>query len=238
MSASLLRPLGDERLAHLVAAGHDPAFATLYDRYRDVLVRYCRSLLRDEQDALDAFQSTMLNALRALREDRRNAPVRPWLFRIAHNESITVLRRRPALDPLDERRPAPAADVHRVAEEREALARLLADLGHLTAHQREALVLRELAGLGYEELAEALGTSPLAARQAVFAARVALRNQHEGREMPCEAVQRRLADGDRRAARGGAMRAHLRACHDCHGFAASIGPRRLPAGPAAAGEVV
>jgi RNA polymerase sigma factor (sigma-70 family) len=230
MSASLPRPLGDERLAHLVAAGHDPAFATLYVRYRDMLVRYCHSLLRDEQDALDAVQSTMLNALLALRQDRRNGPVRPWLFRIAHNESITVLRRRPAADPLDERRPAPSADVHRTAEARETLAGLLADLGHLTAHQREALVLRELAGLAYEELADALETTPLAARQAVFAARTALRDQHEGRQMPCEAVQRRLADGDRRAVRGTALGAHLRACRDCHGFAASIGrPRRAAA---------
>src|ERR1700712_5341648 len=99
MSPSPLRIAGDEPRARMVTAGHDQAFATLYDRYRDVLVRYCRSLVRDDQDALDAFQSAMLNALRALREDRRRAPVRPWLFRIAHNESVSVLRRRPAAEP-------------------------------------------------------------------------------------------------------------------------------------------
>src|SRR3954453_12557366 len=123
MSPSVLRVLGDERLARLVASGHDSAFAALYDRYRDVLVRYCRSLVRDEQDALDAFQTTMLKALRALREDRRNAPVRPWLFRIAHNESVSVLRRRSSAVPLEHAHAAASgADVHRVAEDREALA--------------------------------------------------------------------------------------------------------------------
>jgi RNA polymerase sigma factor (sigma-70 family) len=228
MTPSPLRMLGDERLARMVTTGHDAAFAALYDRYRDVLVRYCRSLVRDDQDALDAFQTTMLNALRALREDRRNAPVRPWLFRIAHNESVSVLRRRPNAEPLDDRQ-AGAADVHHLAESREALAGLLEDLTALTDHQRGALLLRELGGLGYEEVATALETTPLAARQAVFAARASLHDQRAGRELPCAMVQRRLSDSDRRAARSRAVRAHLRRCDDCRGFANAIGRRRRAA---------
>ena len=228
MTPSLLRMAGDERLARMVTAGHDQAFATLYDRYRDVLVRYCRSLVRDDQDALDAFQSAMLNALRALREDRRRAPVRPWLFRIAHNESVSVLRRRPAAEPLDDRQIG-TVDVHRTAEDREALAGLLEDLGGLTAHQRGALLLRELGGLAYEDVADVLETTPLAARQAVFAARASLHDQRAGRELPCAMVQRRLSDGDRRASRTRAVRAHLRGCDDCRGFASAIGRRRRAA---------
>jgi RNA polymerase sigma factor (sigma-70 family) len=228
MSPALLRMAGDERLARLVTAGHDHAFAALYDRYRDVLVRYCRSVVRDDQDALDAFQSTMLNALRALREDRRRAPVRPWLFRIAHNESVSVLRRRPAAEPLDDRQVA-SVDVHRTAEDREALAGLLEDLAALTDHQRSALLLRELGGLDYDDVASVLETTPLAARQAVFAARASLYDQREGRELPCAMVQRRLSDTDRRAARTRAVRAHLRRCDDCRGFASSIQRRRRAA---------
>jgi RNA polymerase sigma factor (sigma-70 family) len=228
MTPSLLRMAGDERLARMVTAGHDQAFATLYDRYRDVLVRYCRSLVRDDQDALDAFQSAMLNALRALRDDRRRAPVRPWLFRIAHNESVSVLRRRPAAEPLDDRQIG-TVDVHRTAEDREALAGLLEDLEGLTAHQRGALLLRELGGLAYEDVADVLETTPLAARQAVFAARASLHDQRAGRELPCAMVQRRLSDGDRRASRTRAVRAHLRGCDDCRGFASAIGRRRRAA---------
>ncbi|HEY6762547.1 MAG TPA: sigma-70 family RNA polymerase sigma factor [Baekduia sp.] len=225
MTPSLFRMAGDERLARLVTAGHDGAFTVLYDRHRDVLVRYCRSLVRDDQDALDAFQSTMLNALRALREDRRRAPVRPWLFRIAHNESISVLRRRPSAEPLDDRQLA-TVDVHRTAEDREALAGLLEDLGSLTDHQRAALLLRELGGLEYADVASVLETTPLAARQAVFAARASLHDQREGRELPCAMVQRRLSDADRRASRTRVVRAHLRRCADCRGFASAIGHRR------------
>jgi RNA polymerase sigma factor (sigma-70 family) len=237
MTPSLLRLAGDERLARLVTNGHDAAFSALYDRYRDVLVRYCRSLVRDDQDALDAFQSTMLNALRALREDRRRAPVRPWLFRIAHNESVSVLRRRSSDESLDVVVAVGGDDVHRRAEDREALAGLLEDLGGLTPHQRAALLLRELGGLEYGEVASVLDTTPLAARQAVFAARASLHDQREGRELPCAAVQRRLSDTDRRAARTRAVRAHLRGCDDCRGFAAGIGRRRraavlLPVPPA------
>ncbi|HET6510470.1 MAG TPA: RNA polymerase sigma factor [Baekduia sp.] len=228
MTPSLLRIVGDERLARMVTSGNDGAFAALYDRYHDVLVRYCRSLVRDDQDALDAFQSTMLNALRALREDRRRAPVRPWLFRIAHNESISTLRRRPAAEPLEDHHVA-SVDVHRTAEDRETLAGLLEDLGSLTEHQRGALLLRELGGLAYEDVALALETTPLAARQAVFAARASLHDQREGRELPCAMVQRRLSDADRRAARTRAVRAHLRRCDDCRGFADSIGRRRRAA---------
>lgn len=237
MTPSLLRLAGDERLARLVTSGHDAAFSALYDRYRDVLVRYCRSLVRDDQDALDAFQSTMLNALRALREDRRRAPVRPWLFRIAHNESVSVLRRRSSDESLDVVVAVGGDDVHRRAEDREALAGLLEDLGGLTEHQRAALLLRELGGLEYDEVASVLSTTPLAARQAVFAARASLHDQREGRELPCAAVQRRLSDTDRRAARTRAVRAHLRGCDDCRGFASAIGRRRraavlLPVPPA------
>jgi RNA polymerase sigma factor (sigma-70 family) len=236
MTPSLLRMAGDERLARMVTSGNDGAFAALYDRYHDVLVRYCRSLVRDDQDALDAFQSTMLNALRALRDDRRRAPVRPWLFRIAHNESISVLRRRPTAEPLDDRQVA-TLDVHRRAEDREALAGLLEDLGTLTEHQRGALLLRELGGLAYEDVATALETTPLAARQAVFAARASLHDQRAGRELDCALVQRRLSDTDRRASRTRAVRAHLRTCDDCRGFANAIGRRRravvlLPIPPA------
>src|SRR5947209_11575737 len=86
--------LGDERLGRLVAAGHERAFAVIYERYHQTLYRYCRSLLRDEADAQDALQSTFAAAFAALRRGQRDAPLRPWLFRIAHNESVSILRRR------------------------------------------------------------------------------------------------------------------------------------------------
>src|SRR5437870_4329901 len=93
---------GDEPLARMVRAGSERAFATLYERYHQRLYRYCRSLPRDDVDAQDALQATFRGAFAALRHGRRDAPVRPWLYRIAHNESVTLLRRRqPHLELAD-----------------------------------------------------------------------------------------------------------------------------------------
>src|SRR5947209_13764414 len=107
--------LGDERLGRLVAAGHERAFAVIYERYHQTLYRYCRSLLRDEADAQDALQSTFAAAFAALRRGQRDAPIRPWLFRIVHNESITVLRRRRSHSELTEQLAGAAASAEEQA---------------------------------------------------------------------------------------------------------------------------
>src|SRR4051795_11024523 len=86
--------MSDERLAALSAAGDERAFAVLYRRHEAVLLRYCRSITGDFDDARDALQSAMLGALGAIARGGPEGQVRPWLFRIARNESISVLRRR------------------------------------------------------------------------------------------------------------------------------------------------
>ena len=53
-------------------------------------------IVRSDADAHDAVQSTFARAFEALRRGQRDAPVRPWLYRIAHNESVTVIRARKA----------------------------------------------------------------------------------------------------------------------------------------------
>src|SRR5438105_8050931 len=89
-----LSRLRDDTLAVLAGKGSEEAFAALYERYHQVLYRYCRSILRNDADAQDALQSAFTNGLAALQRGQRKAPVRPWLFRIAHNEAISSLRRR------------------------------------------------------------------------------------------------------------------------------------------------
>src|SRR5687768_17261745 len=181
--ALAFRMLSDERLARLVESGSDPAFAAIYSRYAQAIHGYCRSMLRDEEDARDALQNSMLKALTAMRRSGRTGPLRPWLFRIAHNESVDLLRRRSkSAFPLDDHPMlASSADVHQTAAAREHLGEVLTDLDLLTRHQRGALVMRELGGMPYDEIGDALDTSPLAARQAVWAARRALTMRAEAR---------------------------------------------------------
>src|SRR5919197_3975178 len=93
-TASPLRFLPDGQLARLAARGDRRAFAAIYERHHVELYRYCRALCGDPDDASDALQSTMAAALRALPGETRTIAVRPWLFRIAHNESVSLLRRR------------------------------------------------------------------------------------------------------------------------------------------------
>ena len=98
--------LGDQRLASLAGTGDHCAAEAIHSRYADALLAYSRSIVRDPDDAQDVLQQTMLNALQALSRRELQAPLRPWLFRIAHNTSISLLRRRRPTDELQEDAPS------------------------------------------------------------------------------------------------------------------------------------
>jgi RNA polymerase sigma factor (sigma-70 family) len=217
--------VGDERLARLVAEANEWAFAALYERYHQPLYRYCRSIVRTDVDAQDALQSAFASAYTALKRGQRDAPLRPWLFRIAHNEAVSLLRRRRPEDELSEALESSMASVEEQAGERARLALLLADLHELPERQRGALVMRELSGLSHEEIATALGTSVGAAKQTIFEARRSLLEFAEGREMACDEVSRAISDGDGRVLRARRVRAHIRECSACAAFAAAIPAR-------------
>ena len=208
----------DDRLVRRAVAGDERAFAAIYRRYHQDLYRFCLAIVANAEDAQDALQNTMVKALRALPGERRRIELKPWLYRIAHNESVEVLRRRRPVEELDPELSAGAGDLAEDAEARERLRGLLADLDQLPERQRGALVMRELSGLGYAEIAAALGTSPAVARQTLYEARLSLRQMDAGREMECDAVTRALSDADGRVARRRDIRAHLRACPDCRLF--------------------
>ena len=229
--AARLKPAGhrldDESLARRLADRQDSAFGTLYERYHQPLYRYCRSLLHDDGDAQDALQSAFTLALVALREGRRDAPLRPWLFRIAHNEAISLVRRRRVGDQeLSEALLPTVPSAADEAAERARLALLISDLTHLPDRQRGALLMRELSGLSHADIAVALGTSTAAAKQAIFEARQALSEFAEGRTASCEEIRRRLSERDGRMLRSRRLRSHLRDCSTCDAFAAAIGQRR------------
>jgi RNA polymerase sigma factor (sigma-70 family) len=222
MAVSRLR---DETLARRVRDGDERAFAEIHRRYHGPLYRYCRSIVRHEHDAQDVLQTTLIAAYGALRAGRRDAPLRPWLYRIAHNESISLLRRRRPEAELAPTLPD-LVGVEERADVRERMSRLVADLMALPERQRSALIMRELNGLSHEDIALALQTTPAAAKQTVFEARRALSELEAGRAMSCDDVCRVISDGDGRQLRGRRVRSHLRACHACGAFAEAISTRR------------
>ena len=215
----------DESLARAVANGDDEAFSRLYERYAPRLYGYCWTILRDETNAQDALQSTWLKALVALRRRQRAAPVRPWLFRIAHNEAITVLRGlNSAATAASLAGPAPSAE--ELVLRRERLHQLLVDLLALPERARSALVLRELCGLTHEEIAIAQSTTVGGAKQLIFEARRELEESVAGRETACAEIRGKISAGDRRTLRGRAVRAHLRHCSACAAYRVAADERR------------
>src|SRR5689334_13301173 len=221
-SAVLVR---DERLARSVTDGDQAAFAELYERYQQPLLRYCRSILGGEADSQDAVQSAFVSALAALQRDSRNAPVRPWLYRIAHNEAMSVLRRRGARAKLHEQLEHQSPVTADWSSDREQLELLIEDLWELPERQRRALVMRELSGLSHREIATGLGTSVSSAKQAIFEARRALTEFAEGREASCDEIRAAIDGQDPRTLRSRRVRAHLRECALCAALVAPDSPR-------------
>ncbi len=223
--SGITRVLSDDRLAQRAATGDKRAFTAIFRRYHQNLYRYCLAIVGDSQDAQDALQNTMVKVLGALPGEERRIQLKPWLYRIAHNESIELLRRRRETRQLDPELAAAGSGLAEEAASRERLRRLISDLDELPERQRGVLVMRELAGLDFAEIGTALGTSPAVARQTLYEARLSLRQMDEGREMSCETVTKALSDGDGRVTRRRDLRAHLRTCASCRGFREEIGGR-------------
>jgi RNA polymerase sigma factor (sigma-70 family) len=220
------RLLSDDRLARRAVDGDERAFSAIFSRYHQDLYRFCMAIVGNPQDAQDALQNTMVKVLRALPGETRQIKLKPWLYRIAHNESVELLRRRRPTEELDPELLTRGGGLTEEAEMRERLRRLIADLEQLPERQRGTLIMRELAGLHFAEIGAVLGTSAAVARQTLYEARLSLRRMGEGREMTCDAVTRTLSDADGRVTRRRDIRAHLRACPDCRRFGEEVAARR------------
>ena len=170
----LLRCQTDRRLVDLVRAGNDRAFEAIVDRYRQSLLRYCGRLLPPAR-AEDAVQQAFLNAYGAMTGGDADLDLRPWLYRIARNACLNALRENgwthQQIDDL-RRGTESAQDVF---ERRAELREVIEAVHTLPERQRDAMVLRELEGRSYDEIAAALDASDGAVRQLLNRARNTLR---------------------------------------------------------------
>jgi RNA polymerase sigma factor (sigma-70 family) len=172
--SGLLKTQSDSRLVDLVRAGNDRAFEAIVLRYHKPLLRHCRRLLPAGR-AEDAVQQALLRALEAMRADERELQLGAWLHRIAHNAAIDSLRRMDShWEELDERMDG-VEPTHAAAERRARFNSVMSDMGELPERQRRALVLRELEGRSYNEIAATLGVTGDGVRQILNRARNAMR---------------------------------------------------------------
>jgi RNA polymerase sigma factor (sigma-70 family) len=204
----------------LFRAGHEEAFRAIHDRYRQRLFAYTRQMLPRRQDAEDALQDVFVRAYGGLRANDRDLALRAWLYRVAHNRCIDELRRRP--DPLPELLELihrPIDDPVAAADRRESLRRLIADVRRLPDQQRSALLMRELSGMPYAEMATALGVSVAAVKSLLVRARISLVQAVEARDTACSEIREELSASHDRGVRPPAMaRRHLRDCAGCREF--------------------
>jgi RNA polymerase sigma factor (sigma-70 family) len=220
-----LRLASDERLVALVRRGDAAAFEALYTRHARGLMSFSVYMLGSRQDAEDATQTTFASAYRALRADERSVNLRPWLFTIARNECLSILRRRhPTVELNGE--PALTGDPGRELELREEIRHILGGLLELPEHQRAALVLAELHGLGQDEIATVLGVRTEQVKAYVYQARSNLIAGRRARETDCKDIREELATARGAALLRARLRRHLRSCTDCRGYADGVAHQR------------
>ena len=216
-SPDRLRTSGDAELVRLVRLGHEPAFEQIYDRHHRGILSFCRHMLGSRDEAEDALQHTFIAAYRDLRGSDKPIHLKAWLYTIARNRCLSMLRARREQVALDDVEPSTdglASEVQR----RQDLRDMLRDLQRLPDDQREALVLSELGALSHEEIAMTLGVRKEKIKALVFQARESLASSREAREADCHEIQQQLA-----VLRGGSLRRtqlrrHLEGCPACQAF--------------------
>jgi RNA polymerase sigma factor (sigma-70 family) len=217
-SRRLLALAGDERLVDQVRRGNEAAFEVIFERHGPAILAFCRHMLGSPEEAEDAVQHTFAAAFRDLgRSGEREIALKAWLFAIARNRCISVLRARREQPVADPEQVATAGLAEQV-EQRAELRGLLADLGELPEDQRAALLLAELGDMSHAEVGSVLGCEAARVKALVFRARSGLIARREARDTPCEIIREQLANLRGGALRRTELRLHLRECPGCRAY--------------------
>ncbi len=170
-------PATDEILTIQLKNGDIHAGSVLYTRHKQAVYSFCLRMLRDPASAQDAAQETFLKMISKIHSVQQGTTLKSWLFSVARNEVLMVLRRNKIvpMEPLDDEMeaydPATPLSVSMDSELREKISNAIAQL---KPAYREAYLLRETEGMSYEEIASVTGTTVSAVKTKLFKSRVAL----------------------------------------------------------------
>lgn len=156
------RNLTDAEVVRAVLAGDIERYAVLVERYRDRYARYAARMLGSRDAAEDAVQDALVRAYDRLADCRDPDKFAGWLFLILRNRCFADQRRRQREGRLPEEAAdaVPTTDRSDAAVEQQERSRALEQaVGQLTPEQREAFVLKHVAGLPYEEIAQLTGAT-------------------------------------------------------------------------------
>ena len=164
--------------------GDEAAFEALIHLHEKKVYALCRRMCRDEDDALEAAQDTFLAVWRGIGSFRADAQFSTWLYRLACNACLDLLRREKKHTgdvPLDDGEnpvdpPDPAPRPEEAVERAETQRMVREGLYALPDNYREVLILRELEQRSYAEIAEIAQLDVGTVKSRISRARAALRN--------------------------------------------------------------
>jgi len=229
LPSRLLRGASDERLVTALRRGDESAFEAIYDRHHRALLGFCRHMLGSHEEAEDALQRVFISAHDHLRDGTARVNLKPWLYTIARNRCLSVLRARRetlALDDVQEPSSVGLALADEV-ELSEDLRDLLGDIARLPDNQRAALVLAELGDLSQQEIAATLDVRTDKVKALIFQARSALAGWRQAREVSCQEICEQLSTLKGSALRRAPIRHHLAVCLACTAFEAEVKHQRV-----------
>ena len=179
----------EQKLIRRSNQGDQDAFESLVVQNQDRVYGLALRMVRNPDDAVDLCQEAFLNAWRGLASFQGGSSFSTWLYRLASNACIDLLRRRKrrqegeaphSLDDEEAGWPEPAAPGGGPEEELEQKERRQAlerELRALPDHQREILVMREVSGLSYQEIGELLSLDLGTVKSRLARARLALKKR-------------------------------------------------------------
>ena len=167
----------DEFLVKGLKNGDLHAGSVLYTRHKQAVYSFCLRMLRDPAAAQDAAQETFLKMISKIQSVQQGTTLKSWLFSVARNEVLMVLRRNTIvpMEPLDDEMEAyDPATPHSISIHSELREKISEAIGQLKPAYREAYLLRETEGMSYEEIASVTGTTVSAVKSKLFKSRTAL----------------------------------------------------------------
>ena len=179
----------ETELVKLAQQGDESAFSLLVEQNQRRIYNLALRMTRNPDDAAELTQDAFLNAWRGLASFQGGSSFSTWLYRLASNACIDLLRRRKrrqegeaphSLDDEEAGWPEPAAPGGGPEEELEQKERRQAlerELRALPDHQREILVMREVSGLSYQEIGELLSLDLGTVKSRLARARLALKKR-------------------------------------------------------------
>lgn len=147
----------DTALVERIRMGERAAFDLLVRRHQAIVYRVCYRILGEQKDAADATQEALLRAYRKLDTFRGQSAFKTWLMRLTVNVSLNERERRKATLPLDEDHLATMPDQAADPSHAESALQIHQALQQVPPNHRAAVVLRDLEGFSYAEVAIALG---------------------------------------------------------------------------------